>query len=209
MPAEPTASLPDSVLFDLGGVLFRYLPERRLAHLAQITGLDGAIIHQAIWQSDFDQQCERGAMSAAESHQEFCRRLDIKISYTAYRDAMVLAFEPDPAVFQIARDLASRRHIAILTNNWETVEEALVARYPALGELFTGRLFFTWRLKGRKPDRTVFEACLKLWGKKAKEVLFVDDSEKNVTGSRAAGLHVHHYKDPAGLARALHAHGLA
>jgi len=39
---------PDSVLFDLGGVLFRYMPERRLERLNGMTDLPSARIHEKI-----------------------------------------------------------------------------------------------------------------------------------------------------------------
>ncbi len=194
---------PDSVLFDLGGVLFRYLPERRLARLAEMTGLAPETIHGAIWQSDFDQDCEAGKMGAAESHRSFCRLLGIEMDYAAFRQTMAYAFDPDPAVFELARAVAAGHGVAILTNNWEAVEEALVGDHPALGEIFGCHLYFTWRLGGRKPARAVFERCLAGWGKRAGQVLFVDDSEKNIAGARAAGLAVHHFTGAAALVDAL------
>ena len=194
---------PDSVLFDLGGVLFRYLPERRLARLVEMTGLAPETIHGAIWQSDFDQNCEAGMMSAAESHQTFCRLLGIEMTYEDFRATMAHAFDPDPAVFELARLVAARHGVAILTNNWEAVEEALVADHPALGEIFGPHLYFTWRLGGRKPAREIFERCLTKWGKRATQVLFVDDSERNVAGAQAAGLAVHHFTGALALATRL------
>ena len=96
------AESPDSVLFDLGGVLFRYMPESRLKHLIGMTGLSGAHIHEEIWKSDYDETCERGDLNAAESHPEFCHRHGVDLSYDGFRNAMAYAFEPDAAVFDLA-----------------------------------------------------------------------------------------------------------
>ncbi len=202
------AGSPDSVLFDLGGVLFRYFPERRLERLVRTTGLAGDIIHGEIWASDYDQTCERGGLNAAQSHVEFCRRLDIEMSYTDFAAAMADAFEPDADVVGLARRVAAGHDVAVLTNNWEVVEEALVADYPELTDVFGPNLYFTWRFKARKPDPLVFETALERWGKRVEQVLFVDDSENNVAGAEAFGLEVHHFTDAVVLEAELRARGL-
>lgn len=202
------AESPDSVLFDLGGVLFRYMPERRLERLIGMTGLPGAHIHEEIWKSDYDETCERGDLNAEESHAEFCRRLGVDMNYDDFRNTMAYAFEPDAAVFDLAHRVAANHDVAMLTNNWQAVEEALVAGHPELARIFGCHLYFTWRLRGRKPDSAVFESALCSWDKEPDQVLFIDNSEKNIAAAAANGLHTHHFTGPEALERELQSQGL-
>lgn len=202
------AGSPDSVLFDLGGVIFRYLPERRLARLVQLTGLTGEHIHAAIWASDYDMICERGDLDAAESHREFNRRVGSDLSYEKFRAVMAHAFDPDPDVLGLVDRVAQDHDVALLTNNWAVVEEALVADYPELSAIFHEHLYFTWSLKGRKPDQAIFNTVLGRWGKSPSQVLFVDDSETNVAGGDGAGLATHRFTGAESLERELQRRGL-
>jgi 2-haloacid dehalogenase len=59
-----------------------------------------------------------------------------------------------------------------------------------------------------KPDPAIYRVLLDRNGLEASRCLFVDDSEKNVRGAEAVGMRAHHFRDAAGLARALRALGL-
>ena len=97
---------------------------------------------------------------------------------------------------------------AMVTNNWQAVEEALVAGHPELARISGCHLYFTRRLRGRKPDSVVFERALCSWDKEPGQVLFIDDSEKNIAGAAANGLHTHHFTGPETLERELQSQGL-
>jgi 2-haloacid dehalogenase len=59
-----------------------------------------------------------------------------------------------------------------------------------------------------KPDPEIFEICLKRNKLKAAECLFIDDSEKNVKGAEAVGMHAHHFTSPEKLRADLKTRGL-
>lgn len=59
-----------------------------------------------------------------------------------------------------------------------------------------------------KPDPAIYRLLLERNGLAAARCLFIDDSAKNVAGAQAVGMHAHHFRDAAGLADALRAHGL-
>ena len=48
------------LLFDAGGVVFRFQPERRLHALMTATGLEPEVIHERLWESGFSADCDRG-----------------------------------------------------------------------------------------------------------------------------------------------------
>jgi len=59
-----------------------------------------------------------------------------------------------------------------------------------------------------KPDPAIFRLACERFGLEPAEVLFVDDSARNIDAARALGFAVHHFTDPAGLRPALEARGL-
>jgi 2-haloacid dehalogenase len=60
-----------------------------------------------------------------------------------------------------------------------------------------------------KPDRRIFEILVERVGRPASELLFIDDSPRNVEAARAFGIDTIHYTPDVDLARELAARGVA
>ena len=50
-----------------------------------------------------------------------------------------------------------------------------------------------------KPDPAIYEVLLDRYGLAASDCVFIDDSEKNVSGARSVGMHAVHFISPAQL----------
>ncbi|HEY0648967.1 HAD family phosphatase [Phenylobacterium sp.] len=59
-----------------------------------------------------------------------------------------------------------------------------------------------------KPDPAIYRLACERFGLSPADVLFVDDSAKNIAAAAALGFDVHHFTDPAALAPALEQRGL-
>jgi 2-haloacid dehalogenase len=59
-----------------------------------------------------------------------------------------------------------------------------------------------------KPDPRIFELFLERFGIPANEVLFIDDSARNIAAARALGMEAIHFVDGVDLAKELSARGL-
>jgi 2-haloacid dehalogenase/putative hydrolase of the HAD superfamily len=59
-----------------------------------------------------------------------------------------------------------------------------------------------------KPDPAIFRLACERFSLSPAEVLFVDDSARNIAAAQALGFDVHHFTDPAELRPALEARGL-
>ena len=59
-----------------------------------------------------------------------------------------------------------------------------------------------------KPDPHIFDLFLTRFGFSADEVLFIDDSERNVTAARATGMQAIHFAGGVDLTAELSARGL-
>lgn len=87
----------------------------------------------------------------------------------------------------------------------ETVDSTLVMS-PAFGRL-SG--FVASGFEGvMKPDPAIFHLLCDRFGHAPGDLLFVDDSARNIATADRLGFHVHHFVDPAVLRPALEAHAL-
>jgi len=59
-----------------------------------------------------------------------------------------------------------------------------------------------------KPDPAIYRLCCDRFGLAPAEMLFVDDSARNIAAARDLGFATHHFGDPAALRPALVDHGL-
>ena len=62
---------PNTVLFDMGGVLFTYSPAQRLTYISEMCGIPESEVKAGVFDTQFDEKCELGTFSATESNAEF------------------------------------------------------------------------------------------------------------------------------------------
>jgi HAD superfamily hydrolase (TIGR01509 family) len=87
----------------------------------------------------------------------------------------------------------------------ETLESTL-AMSPAFGRL--AGVIASGVERVMKPDPAIFRLACDRFGLSPGDVLFVDDSVRNVEAAGALGFDTHHFTDPAALRPALEARGL-
>jgi glucose-1-phosphatase len=191
-----------TVLFDLGGVVCRFVPERRLALLAASCGLPPAEIYARLWESGFSHECDLGHYDAAQMFAEARRRIGLTVDYATFRAAWTAAFEPDQAVLAIANTVAIQCRTAMLTDNSALLDEALPLLLPEVARRFDPRLF-SWALGACKPGVEVFSRALARLRESPSNVVFVDDTPTAVDGARAAGLETVLFTDAPSLTTAL------
>jgi len=199
---------PSVILFDLGGVLFTYDPDRRARYIAESAGLPVSEVQARVFDTDFDARCESGDLDGPTSHAEFCRLLGVEWPIDVCRDALCSAFEADGIVFGLACELAAVRDVAGLSNNGQLIKDGLARRHPDYAEIFGDRLYFSSDSGYLKPDLAAFTAALESWGKQPADVLFIGDTLENVTVASGLGFHVHRFFDAAALETDLRGLGL-
>jgi len=169
------------VVWDLGGVVCRFHPQRRLDALARLTGLPATTIHERIWSSGLDAAAERGELSPDVVWTCVLDALDHTATRDDVRRAWALAFEPNNAVLAIVDTL--RVPSALFTNNGPIVDDILDEELAAVSRRFAHR-FLSCRLGAAKPEPEAFARVAELLGD---DLFLLDDSDANVTAARAQG----------------------
>ena len=173
-----------NLVFDMGGVLYRWEPETALR---LYPGEDGRILYDAVYGSpdwrrqDSGEIDEDGMIAAARA------RLPDRLKPEAAR--LVRWYEltgPVPGMEELARDLSEKGYPLYLLSNVGFAFHKFKSMIPAL-KYFTGE-FISAEHRLLKPDPEIFRVFLGEFGLRAEESLFVDDVAANIEGARAAGM---------------------
>jgi len=199
----------DLVIFDMDDVLCRYDFARRLACLADVTGLSANSIENAIFRSGFDELGDRGRYTAAAYLQQFSDHLGVAVSREDWLWARRQSIAPDEAMLALVARLRTQVPVAMLTNNGPLLREGLGEVFPQLVDLFGAQAFFSCQFHSSKEEPAIFHAVLDVMVGQAETTLFIDDSETYVASARSAGLQTHRFAGIKGLASALRDFGLS
>jgi glucose-1-phosphatase len=193
------------VVLDLGGVVCRFVPDRRLRALAALTRQRASDIQAAVWASGLDRRAESGELDHDEAYAAVLGRLGDGLSPGDLRAAWAAAFEPDEEVLALVRSLD--RPVALFSNNGPITEDCLRRELVAIGDAFD-LVLLSWRLGATKPDPDAFVEATSQIGVPAQAVLYVDDSLDNVRAAARRGWVAHPYRGVARLRRLFEAHDL-
>ena len=178
---------PDLIFFDLGSVVCRFHPARRLAALAAATGLAEPDIHERIWGSGLDADMDGGRYTFEEACRAVADALGCPIPRETLLAAWALASEPDPEVLAVVDALRRERRTALLSDNGPLLLAALPRYLPELAPRFDP-LCFSSELGAVKPTAACFARALARAGVGPERALLIDDLPGNAEGARAHGL---------------------
>lgn len=193
---------PALVLFDLGGVLFAYDPDRRWQRYGALAGLPAAEVARRLSASGYARACDEGRYRGLRAHQEGTRLLGLRLSMERFVDVWVSAFTPNLEVVDLARAVKPQAAVALLSNNSDLVHLGLEDRYPDALAPFMPRIFSA-DLGVTKPDPRVFLKAASLCGRQPEEILLIDDSAANTSSAAALGFQTHRFTGVATLRDAL------
>jgi putative hydrolase of the HAD superfamily len=196
------------VVFDMDGVLCRYRIERRLALLASWSGQTPETIHAALWGSGFEDEAERGVLSADDYLLGFGERMHYPLSAAQWVEARRVAMEPDQAVLALARRLRRACPVGMFTNNPWLLQRHIAEGFPAVPDLFGPRAVFSAEVGRSKPDPEAFRRLATRLECTPEEMLYFDDDASYVASAREVELSAYQVGGAAGVRAGLAAHGL-
>lgn len=190
---------PSVVVFDLGGVLIDWNPRY---HLRDVFAGDEAAMEHFLATICTPQWNERqdGGRTIAEAEAELIARhpesTDRIRAYYAGFDRMMR--DQIHGTVALLERLHARGTPLYGLTNWSAETFPLGVRRFAFFQRFRG-VVVSGAIKAMKPHRAIFDHLTTRFALDPATCLFIDDSERNVVGARAAGLHAVHFTSPAKL----------
>ncbi len=202
-----TVARPRGVVFDIGNVIVRWDPRtlyrdvipdapERDWFLANVCTMDWHIAH------------DRGVTFADNRKPLLERFPDYAPAILAWEERWSEMFSGAIEETEAAIEALAARRVPMfgLTNMSHETDQATFAMSPAFRRL--ADIVVSARVGLMKPDPAIFHLSAQRAGMAPQELLFIDDSRRNIDAAAAVGFDTHHFEDPAALRPALEARGL-
>jgi FMN phosphatase YigB (HAD superfamily) len=191
-----------NVIFDFGGVVFRWRPAVLLAQcLPAHTRTPDAL--QRMVEGFFQNyggdwgEFDRGTIEVPDLAQRIADRLGLRMEEAvSVIDAVpgeLQAIEPS---VELMRRIKDAGHRLFYLSNMPLPYAAHLERNHAFFEWFDGGVFSS-RVQMIKPHRNIFEHALRAFGSAPAEAVFLDDHIANVETAREIGMRTVHFADAA------------
>ena len=191
-----------NVVFDLGGVLIDWNPERILAGFYADPD-SRAIMRTALFMHPDWLQLDRGTLQEAELLARVAGRTGRP--HTELEDlleAVRASLHAKSDTVALLEQLAARGVPLYCLSNISADMFGYLRRRHSFWSLFRG-IVISGELQLMKPEREIFELLLKRYDLAAQDTVFVDDNGPNVAGARAVGVHGVWFRDAAQCEREL------
>jgi glucose-1-phosphatase len=176
-------------------VLVRYDAARLRANLAALT--DGRAsaddVLRFIEAEGVNAVVDSGTLDGPGLHAAYLRGVGVRDDYAAFASAWNDVFTPMLGIELLLDRLQGRYPLVVLSNTNAIHAEHLRAELPLLARF--DALIFSCEIGAVKPEPVAYAAAVAATGVAASACLFLDDSETNVAGARAAGLQAIHFSD--------------
>ena len=188
MPASKTGGDAPTLLLDLGGVVLGIDFHRVFHFWAQAAEVEASRFYDQWKLDEAYKEHEVGSRDFHAYTQHLARTLDISMSHDQWRDGWnALWTEPHRQVAALFPTLKQRFHLCAFSNTNAIHAESFLQRYPDVMGHFD-QLYLSHEVGFRKPEADAFKQVCGLMQTDPQKVTFLDDSEENVEGARAAGL---------------------
>lgn len=183
-----------AVFFDMGGVLLPLFPERCMEAYRTLAGFqDIADYLDPCHQQGIFLDIEAGRMELEAFFDECLRHCRPGTTLeTIYRCQEQFFGTPQADDVALVKELSQQYDVFMLSNNNAFSMQMHVPNFENAGlplDKSFKKLFFSHELKLLKPQPEIYHRAIKGSGHKAEECLFIDDSQRNVDGATAVGMH--------------------
>ncbi|HVN02624.1 MAG TPA: HAD-IA family hydrolase [Caulobacteraceae bacterium] len=191
-----------AVLFDLGGVLLPFDPERRVRAIAAATGAAPDAI-RSLFAGDLPGRMDLGEADERDYAAAFSGLAGRTVDPEEAIDLILSVFEaPNAALWSLAARLAEQIRVGGFSDN-----PPFVRRVFPTGAWLEPMLFSA-QIGACKPSAAAFAAAEAALGLSPDAIVFVDDSPANVAAALARGWDALHFTGEGALMAALAARGL-
>lgn len=185
-----------NVVFDLGGVVFRWDPDaiarRVFADSETQRRVKAEIFEHEDWLALDRGTLEREQAVTRGMSRTGLPREDIERLFSAVPGSLT----PIPGTFELMR--AAKRagnSLFVLSNMHFSSITHLEASYD-IWHLFDGAVI-SCRIRKVKPEREIYEHLLREYGLQATETVFIDDNRENLASAAQLGIHTIAFIDAA------------
>lgn len=177
-----------NILFDMGNVLMRFSPPKLIGKYTEDPA-DAALLLREVFHETEWIALDHGTMNEDEAVSSVCQRLPSRLHPAAKGlicDWWKDPFEDVEGMEELIVSLHENGYHLYLLSNASLRQTEYCVRLPGW-QYFEGRITSA-EVKLLKPQKEIFELCLKKFSLSAEECVFIDDSAANVYAASFAGI---------------------
>ena len=183
-----------NVIFDLGGVVLDWNPDRIVARFQPDTALQGQFKAALFGHTDW-QEFDRGGLTEPELIDRLETRLGLtRAELATLLDAVRHSLVEKPDTVRLIRDLQQQGVPLYCLSNMPVAVYVHLQTHHQFWDAFSG-IVISGEVKMMKPEPEVFLHLLESFDLQAAESVFIDDLVANVAAARMVGLHGIVFKD--------------
>jgi putative hydrolase of the HAD superfamily len=196
--------MPQTIVFDLFGVIARTQTEAAMRRIEELAGVSGPTFWDAYWAG-------RPAYDAGQPSVDYWARVGERLNVRFAPDAVAALIEADleswtetdDRMVEVVAELAGQgRSLGLLSNIITDLVPVFEQRHGDWLRHFTARTY-SCRIGVAKPDPRAYRICAEQLGVGPRDVLFFDDREGNVVAAREAGMTAEVFTSPDQVRRRL------
>ncbi len=203
MPAQTSHETIEALLFDLGNVLVAFDWERAFEVWAGRSGSSPRELRERFAVDAAFERYERGEATDAEYFAALQASLGVGLGHDDLREGWNCIFTGEVApTVALVRRIDPRMPLYVFSNTNTAHHSAWARDYAGVLAAFR-RVFTSFEIGQRKPERAAYERVAEAIGAAPGRILFLDDAIENVRGALDAGMQAVHVRSPADVARAV------
>jgi putative hydrolase of the HAD superfamily len=196
--------MPQTIVFDLFGVIARTQTEAAMRRIEELAGVSGPAFWEAYWAG-------RPVYDAGQPSVDYWAGVGERLNVWFAPDAVAALIEADleswteadDRMVELVAELAGRgRSLGLLSNIITDLVPMFERRHGHWLRHFTARTY-SCRIGVAKPDPRAYRICAEQLGVGPRDVLFFDDREGNVVAAREAGMTAEVFTSPDQVRRRL------
>ena len=189
--------MPQTIVFDLFGVIARTQTEEAKRRLETLAGVEGERFWDAYWAGRPAYDAGRPARDYWAATAELLGvRFDEATVDALIETDLASWTRADDRMVELVTELAGQgRSLGLLSNIIEDLVPIFEGIHGEWLSRFTA-LTYSCRIGVAKPDPRAYEICARRLGVAPRDVIFFDDSERNVLAAREIGMAAEVFESP-------------
>lgn len=191
MHSSEVAAMFKNYIFDFGNVLIKFDPYYMVSAFVSDEE-DKKLLVPIIFDRLYWNGLDDGSLSHQEAKEAFLKRIPQRLHKSACEiyDNWIKNIPEIEGMSELLDELKDKGAKLYLLSNISNYFAENYESVPEIVEIFSKfeGLVFSAPIKMTKPSREIFEHLLYKFNLKAEDCFFIDDSDKNIAGAKAAGI---------------------
>ncbi len=183
-----------NIVFDLGGVVFRWQPEKIIRHVFQDKKKQDLVRSGIIENADWV-ELDRGTLSLDQAIARGTSRTGLpREEVEKLFNAVPQSLTPIEETIDLIRAIRGLNNRLFVLSNMHAASISYLEKRHKIWNLFDG-VVISSRIQKVKPEIEIYEYLLAVHGLNAAETVFIDDMSENLAGASQVGIQTIRFVD--------------